>query len=219
MYTHVIYRRHHKRITPLSSGPQCTINAGDWQLSCSSMFPRRPQLSAASCLLLRGICTHSVPERLGIPLQINGKKRLEERSRGGWKEPKVEKMKEKWDWNTAQLRRSPGKTKEAPPGVFGTFSPCCLSPVDCSVSMLRIFFLFLFFILFFCQGSQGDSKKKAALLTMPLKQRGTCGFTFKGGASRADLRHFPFLPHPVSFFFHHYQTLVPLSLAQSLEAI
>lgn len=80
-------------------------------------------------------------------------------------------------------------------------------------------FFFLFLFIYFCQGSQGDSKKKAALLTMPLKQRGTCGFTFKGGASRADLWHFPFLPHPISFFFHHYQTLVPLSLAQSLEAI
>lgn len=170
MYTHVIYRRHHKRITPLSSGPQCTINAGDWQLSCSSMFPRRPQLSAASCLLLRGICTHSVPERLGIPLQINGKKRLEERSRGGWKEPKVEKMKEKWDWNTAQLRRSPGKTKEAPPGVFGTFSPCCLSPVDCSVSMLRIFFLFFFFYFlfyFFARAPKETAKRRQHCLQCP----------------------------------------------------
>jgi len=174
MYAHVIYRRHHKRITPLSSGPQCTINAGDWQLSCSSMFPRRPQRAAASCLLLRGICTHSVPERLGIPLQINGKKRLEERSRGGWKEPKVEKMKEKWDWNTAQLRRSPGKTKEAPPGVFGTFSPCCLSPVDCSVSMLRIFFSY-FYLFIFARAPKETAKRRQHCLQCPWSREAPVG--------------------------------------------
>lgn len=34
-----------------------------------------------------------------------------------------EKMKEKWDWSIAQLRSSPGKTKEASPGVLGQLLP------------------------------------------------------------------------------------------------
>lgn len=156
-YIHVIYRRHHERSMPLSSSPQCTINTGDWQLSCSSMFPRRPQLSAASCLLLWGICTHSVPERLGIPLQINGKKRLEEKSRGDGRNPRCRR----WKKNGTGARLSSGGVQEKQERLLQVSSAASLTAFPLYI-VLRIFIF-----LFFARAHKESAKRRQHCLQCP----------------------------------------------------
>lgn len=127
---------------PLSSSPQRTINPDEWHLNYSTRVTQggHEDPHSSRCILpavsRRHLHSLSVPKRLGIPLQINGKKRLEERSGGaGGTRGEEEKMKEKWDRSTAQIRKKIQEKQKRLLQVSCAASPtgrnlCCLLPED-----------------------------------------------------------------------------------------
>lgn len=111
-----------------------------------------------------GICTLFLCQNalafLCKSMARKGSKKGAEGVEGTWGEE--EKMKEKWDWSTARIRKSPGKTKEASPGALSRFSQWqksllhspwrffCYSGLE-----FGIFERFVFFFFFFGQTSWG----------------------------------------------------------------